>query len=178
VHLSEELAHLLEERFESAGALGIGNRQIQRIVRAMDDVPDSQPSLRPISYGELPVWNPLVPAKICDGPRRILLEAADAAADIILVADDERRYVDLNQAAVDALGLPREAISGRPIDDFFVEAKNQPIPLAWQQFIAHAEQYGVYKLRNREDVLFEYRAGANVVPGLHVSGLRPVVPCI
>ena len=174
--LSVELVSLLKEHFQAATRLGIGNRQIQRIVRAVGRRAGLKTTVTPDILRRTYLWNPLRsnPVQVRDARGRILLEAADAAADIILVADDERRYVDLNQAAADVLGLPREAVIGRSIDDFFSEARAQPVPLAWQRFLTDSEQHGVCKLRNREGAFFEYRARANFVPGLHVSVLRPV----
>jgi PAS domain-containing protein len=174
--LSVELLSLLKQHFQTAARLGIGNRQIQRIVRAVGRRAGLKTTVTPDILRRTCLWNPLRsnPVQVRDARGRILLEAADAAADIIFVADDERRYVDMNQAAADALGLPREAVIGRSIDDFFSEARAQPVPLASERFLSDSEQHGICKLRNREDALFEYRAKANFVPGLHVSVLRPV----
>lgn len=57
-------------------------------------------------------------------PGRILPEPLDRVTDPILVADDERTYSDVNQAAVNALGRSKEAIIGRSIDEVFSEADN------------------------------------------------------
>jgi len=49
---------------------------------------------------------------------RILEMAALAALDVILVANDDRRFVDANEAAAAALGLPRSEIIGRRMTNF------------------------------------------------------------
>jgi PAS domain-containing protein len=172
-HLSNELAQLLRTHFDSATTLGIGNRQIQRIVRAVGKRAGLTSLITPDVLRRTGLEDPLAAGNVSDTPGRILMEAADAAADIILVADDDRKYVDLNQAAAKALGLPKRDIIGRSIDDFFSEAKEEMIPSAWRAFIADGEQTGLCRLRH-QDRLFEYRARANFVPGLHVSVLRPV----
>jgi PAS domain-containing protein len=107
-------------------------------------------------------------------PGRLMPEQLDLVADPILVADNNRKYVDVNRAAVDALKQPRESIIGRSIDDFFGEADNQPIPDAWKKFLAAGDQYGTCKLRNADGAIFVYRSRANVRPGLHVCVLRRI----
>ena len=174
VHLSDELAGLLMAHFESATTLGVGNRQIQRIVRAVGQRAGLTTLITPDILRRTGLGDPLAADNVSDTPGRVLLEAADAAADIILVANDERKYVDVSQAATKALGLPRREIIGHSIDDFFSEAKHQPVPSAWRAFVHEGEQAGLCRLRDRDDVVFEYHARANFVPGLHVSVLRPL----
>ena len=105
----------------------------------------------------------------------VLQAAAMAALDVILVADDARRYVDFNESAAAVLALPRSEITGRRIDEFFAEACGETIPEAWNSFIADGVQSGFCELigpapRRK----FEYRAKANFAPGLHLSVLREV----
>ena len=103
----------------------------------------------------------------------ILELAAEAALDLILIADDERRVVELNRAAAKAINLPRSAILGRRIDEFFSEASGQPIPSAWNEFISEGVQCGFCELifGNRRRI-FDYRAKAHFTPGRHLSILR------
>ena len=103
----------------------------------------------------------------------ILAMAALAAVDVILVANDERQYVDVNDAAAAVLGLPRSEIVGRRVDEFFFEVQGKPITEAWAGFIADGVQRGICELNvggNRRR--FEYLAKANFAPGLHLSVLR------
>jgi PAS domain-containing protein len=51
------------------------------------------------------------------------------------VADIHRRYVDVNRAATEALGVEREAIIGQRIDDFFAIAPDIAVPTAWGAFV-------------------------------------------
>ncbi|HEY1759161.1 MAG TPA: PAS domain-containing protein [Bryobacteraceae bacterium] len=103
----------------------------------------------------------------------ILAEAAEAALDVILVVDNDRRYVDVNEAAAELLGLPRSEVIGRRIEEFFIQAKGIAIPEAWARFISEGTQSGICELiapgRPRR---FEYRAKADFAPGLHLSILR------
>lgn len=103
----------------------------------------------------------------------ILEKAAICALDLILVADDERRFVDVNAAAAEVLGLPRNEIAGRLIEDFFAEARGQTIPDAWEDFVANGVQCGICELKTPgKRRLFDYRAKANFASGLHLSVLR------
>jgi PAS domain-containing protein len=107
------------------------------------------------------------------GASDILGQAAAAALDIILVVDDNRRFVDMNEAAADILGLPRNELVGRRIDDFFSEALGEPIPAAWNSFISEGVQCGICELKAvGRPRSFEYRAKANFAAGLHLSVLR------
>jgi PAS domain-containing protein len=103
----------------------------------------------------------------------ILEMAALAALDVILVANDDRRFIDANDAAAAALGLPRNEIVGRRIDEFFASASGKTIPVAWEGFIADGIQSGICELTPpRKPRKFEYRAKANFAPGLHLSVMR------
>jgi PAS domain-containing protein len=126
-----------------------------------------------VNHRCLDVYRPSLEPVETPAPSRILERAAEAALDIILVADNDRRFVDVNQAAADVLGLPRDEIVGRRIEEFFSEARGETIPQAWNSFVTEGIQHGICELaapgRRRR---FEYRAKANFAPGLHLSVLR------
>jgi PAS domain-containing protein len=107
------------------------------------------------------------------GSGSILAKAALAAVDVILVADDDRQYVAVNEAAAEAFGLPRGEIVGRRIDEFFTTAAGETIPADWSDFLAAGTQRGIWEMhapgRQRK---FDYRSKANFSPGLHLSILR------
>ncbi len=104
----------------------------------------------------------------------ILLQAAAMAAlDVILVADDERRFVDLNDAAAAAFNLPRDEVVGRKVDEFFSVIRGQTVLEAWSGFIEDGVQSGVCELVTAKGPRrFAYRAKANFAPGLHLGVLR------
>jgi PAS domain-containing protein len=110
-----------------------------------------------------------------DRSSRILEQAAEAAPDIILVVDDERRFVAVNDSAAGALGLPRRDIVGRRLEEFFSQARGETIAQAWDSFVLEGVQSGICELsgpgRGRR---FEYRALARFAPGLHMSILREI----
>lgn len=118
---------------------------------------------------------PKAPDRV-SSPGNILEKAALAAIDIILIADNDRRYVDVNDAGAELLGLPRDEIVGRQIDEFFSEAGGEAIPAAWESFVSEGVQAGICELRgSARRRKFDYRAKANFAPGLHLSVLRELV---
>ena len=53
----------------------------------------------------------------------------------ILIADDDRRYREASIGASKLLGLPREKIIGRSLDDFAAPAIRPVISERWQAFL-------------------------------------------
>jgi PAS domain-containing protein len=76
----------------------------------------------------------------------VLEKAARAAIDIILVADDDRRFVEVNEAAADAFGLSRTEVIGRRIDEFLATTDGKGIPAWWNDFIAAGAQSGICRM--------------------------------
>jgi len=103
----------------------------------------------------------------------LLQAAAMAALDVILVADDDRRFVDLNDAAATAFNMPRYEVVGRKVDEFFSVIRGKTVTEAWTGFIADGVQAGICELVTANGPRrFAYRAKANFAPGLHLGVLR------
>lgn len=99
----------------------------------------------------------------------------DRAADAMVLADDERRYVDANPAACSLLGLEREEIVGRKIDDFTAEETRAQLADSWSAFVASPNAGGEWVFTTQRGPRnVEFSAVANVLPGLHLSILRDV----
>ena len=64
----------------------------------------------------------------------------------ILVADDNRRYRDASVGASKLLGVPREKIIGRSLEDFAVPGIKPEISKRWQAFLEKGEQEGTLQL--------------------------------
>ena len=92
----------------------------------------------------------------------------------ILITDDERRYRDASTGAGRLLGLPREKIIGKSLDDFAAPAVKPVIPGRWQTFLKEGEQVGSLELLgpdgNPREV--EYIAKTNVLPARNLLVLR------
>ena len=94
----------------------------------------------------------------------------------ILIADDERRYLDANPAACKLLGSPREQITRTKIDDFAPPDRRDDIRYAWSAFLRDGQQTGEYELIRPDGSVrrVEFHAIANFLPGRHLSMLRDI----
>jgi formate hydrogenlyase transcriptional activator len=92
----------------------------------------------------------------------------------ILIADDDRRYQEASIGASKLLGLPRQKIIGRSLEDFAVRPAKSVISERWQAFLEEGEQAGTLQLLSPDgrprDV--EYTAKGNVLPVRHLLLLR------
>lgn len=89
----------------------------------------------------------------------------------MVLADDQRAYVDANEAASQLFGMPREAIIGRRVDDFTPRESHEAMEDVWRAFLAAGSLAGVFELQvgDGRRVLVDYNATANILPGKHLS---------
>ena len=92
----------------------------------------------------------------------------------ILIADDDRHYQEASVGAAKLLGLPREKIIGRSLDDFAVPEIKPALSERWQTFLVEGEQVGTLELLAADGTPreVEYTAKGNVLPVRHVLVLR------
>jgi PAS domain S-box-containing protein len=92
----------------------------------------------------------------------------------ILIADSDRKYCEASAGAGKLLGLPREKIIGRQIDDFAPPAFRPRVSQLWQAFLERGEQVGTLRLIAADGTQreVEYIAKGNVLPVRHVLVLR------
>jgi formate hydrogenlyase transcriptional activator len=92
----------------------------------------------------------------------------------ILLADNDRRYQEASVGAAKLLGLPRQEIIGRSLDDFAVPAIKPVISERWQAFLEEGEQAGTLQLLGPDGTArdVEYTAKGNVLPVRHLLLLR------
>jgi PAS domain S-box-containing protein len=92
----------------------------------------------------------------------------------ILIADNDGNYRDASTGAGRLLGLSREKIIGRRIDDFADPSFKPQVSRLWRTFLETGEQDGTLQLvcpdGTRRDV--EYAARGNVLPIRHVLVLH------
>jgi formate hydrogenlyase transcriptional activator len=92
----------------------------------------------------------------------------------ILLADNDRHYLEASVGASKFLGLPREEIIGRSLDDFALPGFRPVISERWRAFLEKGEQEGTLQLVGPDgdprDV--EYSAKGNVLPVCHLLVLR------
>jgi diguanylate cyclase (GGDEF)-like protein/PAS domain S-box-containing protein len=98
------------------------------------------------------------------------------AQDAILLMDDAGRYMEANPAACELLGYTREEILTKTVREITAAGQNEPADHLLRDFIGHGHQSGEYVLNNKDGTLavVEYRAVANIVPGVHLSVMRDV----
>jgi PAS domain S-box-containing protein len=108
--------------------------------------------------------------------RRRLQALFDTAQDAIFLADDRARYVDVNPAACALTGYARDELLRMSVWDVTPLPDHAAGDDLWRQFVEAGRLSGEYVLRRKDGgaVTAEYRAVANIEPGLHLSVLRDV----
>ncbi len=98
----------------------------------------------------------------------------EEAFDAMVLADDEGQYIDANESAVELFGLPEKELLGHSIKDFTPE--DFDFEAAWQAFQASDSERGTFPLVRHDgtELVVEYAATRNVIPGQHLSVIRDV----
>ena len=96
----------------------------------------------------------------------------------ILITDSDRRYLDASTGAGKLLGVPREKIIGKRLDDFAEPAFKPRISELWEAFLTRGEQEGALRLvgPDGKPTEVEYTAKGNVLPVRHALVLHPKSP--
>lgn len=94
--------------------------------------------------------------------------------EAMVLADDDGRFIDVNQSAIELFGLPKEELLGRSIESFAVEGF--AFEAAWREFQRSEKERGTFPLVRPDGTerIVEYAATAGFVPGEHLSVLRDV----
>ena len=92
----------------------------------------------------------------------------------VLITDDEGKYQEASVGAAKLLGLPREKLIGRKMDDFVPPALKPQVSELWQAFVKDGEQKGELSLLAPDASLreVEFVAKNNVLPLRHVVMLH------
>ena len=100
----------------------------------------------------------------------------DNVLDAILIANDDREYLDANPAACKLLGITRDELPGSRLEDFVSEAEREASRAAWREFLKRGRMEGEFRLLrpDGEIRIAEFKAKANFLPGRHLSVLRDV----
>jgi PAS domain S-box-containing protein len=111
-----------------------------------------------------------------EGTLAALRALFDGVLDAVLVATDDREYVDANSAACDLLGVPKEELLGCRLEEFVPEDQRSAAREAWGKFLERGQMEGEIVLRRADGALrvAEFRAKAEFLPGRHLSVLRDV----
>lgn len=116
---------------------------------------------------------PLSPWLAENGPRE--LQALFRAvvfhpSSPILIADDDRNYQEASAGAGKLLGLRRENIIGRRLDEFLAPSLCPVLSEQWQQFLKDGDQAGTFQLVRPDGTSYDvdYRVRGNVLPVRHL----------
>ena len=92
----------------------------------------------------------------------------------ILITDDHGNSREASAGVSKLLGLPREKIIGRPVDDFVPPSFKPEISQLWKALQEQGEQEGTLRLLgpDRSPLDVEYTAKGNVLPVRHILVLR------
>lgn len=100
----------------------------------------------------------------------------DQVQNAVLLADDNGNYTEANAAACELLGISCEELLGKSIFDFAPPRARAQAEKAWKQFLQTGEQAGEFLLQRPDGSIrtLEFRARANVRPGIHLSVLHDI----
>ncbi|MEF8894350.1 PAS domain S-box protein [Halodesulfurarchaeum sp.] len=92
--------------------------------------------------------------------------------DAMVLADDEGRYIEANESAIEMFGVSEEELLGRSIAEF--APADFDFAEAWTQFQQSDAERGTFPLvrGDGEKRIVEFAATPNIVPGQHLSILR------
>jgi PAS domain S-box-containing protein len=96
------------------------------------------------------------------------------AFDAMVIIDDDRRYIDVNEQATELFGLTREELIGKSIDTS--APGSSKFKEAWQEIQTSKRDRGTARISRPDGTerLVEYAASADIVPGQHLVILRDV----
>ncbi len=92
----------------------------------------------------------------------------------LLLADDDRNYTEASVGAGKLLGVPRDKIIGKRLDDFAEPGFKPVLSERWRAFLEEGEQVGTLPLVGPDGTPreVEYTAKGNVLPVRHLLVLR------
>ena len=102
----------------------------------------------------------------------------ETEADGLLVADDDRRYVDGNRAARNFIGLSREELRKHGVGDFVADDAGSRIDTLWESMMSRGRVEGLLPLQVADGLerTVHFQARAHVAPGRHVISFRLAPP--
>jgi DNA-binding CsgD family transcriptional regulator len=94
----------------------------------------------------------------------------------MLVADEDRRFIDANPGACEALGASHEAILTRTIDDFTTTDDGFSVDDFWTTLMHNGRLNGRYPAKRLDGAPrpIVYAATSDVLPGRHMGVFMPI----
>ena len=111
---------------------------------------------------------------VLESSRQRLQALFEYSLDAIVLSDNNGQYVDVNPAACELFGTPREELLMRRVPHVTTPELSAVFDRQWQAFLTAGAQSGDYVLLRPDGTTrdVEYRAVAHVLPGTHLSILR------
>lgn len=100
----------------------------------------------------------------------------DTALDAIFITDDDRRYVDVNPAGCDMIGVSKQDLIGRRVDEFLPPQRLQLVLETWDQYVAGGPVHEEWETMRPDGTVIVSDASArpHFLPGLHIAFLRDI----
>ena len=94
---------------------------------------------------------------------------------IVLLADDQGRFVGASQPALELLGYTHEGLTELTVAAITAPFDRDAHPVGWDHFVRAGEDAGYHRVitATGQIVLLHYHSQMNVIPGVHLSQLRP-----
>ena len=107
-------------------------------------------------------------------------EVADDPVPAALVADSSARYIAANDAACALIGRPREELLTLSVWDLTPQVSLDASRRQWEAFVSGGTLSGAYHLSGPagSSISTVFSAAAHVLPGCHLSLLRPLSPVL
>lgn len=98
-------------------------------------------------------------------------QALERTRNPVVVVDDDRRYVDANDAALRMFGVSRAQMLSSRVDDLFIQDGGPPIDELWSTFLERGGLTGLgrFRVAGGQEADLRYGAVARVAPGRHLS---------
>ena len=111
-----------------------------------------------------------------DADLRILGDAIAPLTAAVLIADRHGQYVAVNEAASRLTGFSQAELVRKALPDLTGAPDTDVSDVLWRAFLDQGYQSGEFSIQRQDgsSVVVRYEALANVIPGYHVSFLRPV----
>jgi PAS domain S-box-containing protein len=111
-----------------------------------------------------------------DKARRHWQAVFEHLPDVVLLANDKGRCIDANPAVEKVLGYRREECLGRFVWEIAPVADYEPGRTFWPDFLVEGQRQGEHVIERKGGITLEveYRAVANIVPGIHLWTLRDI----
>ncbi len=100
----------------------------------------------------------------------------ETALDAIFILDDDRRYVDVNPAASELLGIAKRDLIGRRIDEFVPPERLPTLDVDWKRYLDGGPRMSEQQLRRVDGTIRDVDVSSRpaFLPGLNISFARDI----